>query len=84
MKRILIVEDDGIIASGLAYAFDLDREHIRSCDLASLALEPVLILLDVKNQRAEIFGETELFCDKHWTAEALTNVIKKRFRVFAG
>jgi len=57
-------------------AVEFSREHIKSCDLASLALEPVLILLDVKNQRAEIFGETELFCDKRWTAEALTNVIK--------
>ena len=52
------------------------RESTQSALLADLALEPLQILLDVKNQKVEVLCETEIFCDKHWTAEALANVIK--------
>lgn len=52
------------------------KVSIPSKTLVNLALEPLQILLEVKNQRAEISCDTDLFCDKRWTAEALTNVIK--------
>ena len=52
------------------------RESIPSNTLINLALEPLQILLDVKDQFAHVSDETELFCDKRWTAEALTNIIK--------
>jgi signal transduction histidine kinase len=45
--------------------------------LITFALEPLQILLDVKNQRVTVSGEAaELLCDKRWTAEALTNIVK--------
>lgn len=44
--------------------------------LINIALEPLQILLDVKNQSVETANDTDLFCDKRWTAEALTNVLK--------
>ena len=44
--------------------------------LAQLALEPLQILLDVKNQTVELACDTVLRCDRRWTSEALTNVIK--------
>jgi signal transduction histidine kinase len=59
-----------------AGAVEFRRESVSSNALASLALEPLQILLDIKNQRVEISGVTELVCDKRWTAEALTNVLK--------
>jgi signal transduction histidine kinase len=59
-----------------AGAVEFSQAGIRSGELISLALEPLQILLDVKNQNVEISGEIELFCDRRWTAEALTNVIK--------
>jgi len=59
-----------------AGAVEFRREAVPSDALASLALEPLQILLDIKNQRVEISGVTELVCDKRWTAEALTNVLK--------
>lgn len=49
---------------------------INSGELINMALEPLQILLDVKNQNIEIFGEAEIFCDIRWTAEALTNTLK--------
>ena len=59
-----------------AGAVEFSREEISSSALIDAALEPLQILLDVKNQSVEISGEAELFCDKRWTAEALTNILK--------
>ena len=59
-----------------AGAIEFSKENIQTSELVSLALEPLQILLEVKNQNVEIFGGAEIFCDKKWTAEALTNVIK--------
>lgn len=44
--------------------------------LIQIALEPLQILLDVNNQCVEIANDIEILCDKRWTAEALTNVLK--------
>ncbi|OBR65061.1 hypothetical protein A7K91_05740 [Paenibacillus oryzae] len=52
------------------------RERIQSPLLINLALEPLKIVLDVKNQKVEVNNETVFFCDMRWTAEALTNIIK--------
>jgi signal transduction histidine kinase len=59
-----------------AGAIEFSQTAISSESLAALALEPLQIMLDMKNQRAEISGNVELLCDKRWTAEALTNVLK--------
>jgi signal transduction histidine kinase len=59
-----------------AGATEFSPERIDARALVRLALEPLRILLEVKNQSAEVLCETELFCDRRWTAEALTNVIK--------
>ena len=59
-----------------AGAVEFVRENTNSDTLITLALEPLQILLDIKNQCVEIAGESELYCDKRWTAEALSNIIK--------
>jgi signal transduction histidine kinase len=59
-----------------AEAIEFSRVAISSETLIALALEPLQIMLDMKNQRTEISGSMELFCDRRWTAEALTNVLK--------
>ena len=51
-------------------------DRVSSYELAELALEPLQILLDIKNQRVELYCETELLCDRRWTSEALTNLVK--------
>lgn len=45
-------------------------------DLLSIAVEPLAILLDIKEQNVELINEVDLCCDLRWTAEALTNLIK--------
>ena len=53
-----------------------NQVSITSGALINLALQPLQILLDIKNQQICISGEAELICDKNWTAEAITNIIK--------
>jgi len=55
---------------------EFKKERIDSKALINLAIEPLQILLDVKSQQIALSGETELSCDKRWTCEALTNIIK--------
>lgn len=45
-------------------------------ELIKDAIQPLEILLDVKNQSIEILNDVEVVCDKRWTGEALTNLIK--------
>jgi signal transduction histidine kinase len=51
-------------------------EAVSAGELIKLALEPLKILLDVKNQRLSIKDGAYLNCDKRWTAEAITNIVK--------
>lgn len=59
-----------------AGAVTFTPEKVSAETLTGLALEPLRILLELKNQTAEFIGSAELFCDKRWTAEALTNILK--------
>jgi len=44
--------------------------------LLKIAIEPLDIVLDIKNQTVALLHDIELLCDNHWMAEALTNLIK--------
>lgn len=58
-------------------AAEFSLAHVQSSEIISHALEPLQILLDVKNQSITAVNEsTALYCDRRWTAEALTNIIK--------
>ena len=59
-----------------AGAVDFSLALVKSSEIIELALEPLDIQLELKNQHITIIGETELYCDKRWTAEALRNIIK--------
>jgi len=50
--------------------------NIMASTLLNLALQPLQILLDIKSQQVNLTGEADILCDKKWTAEALTNIIK--------
>lgn len=45
-------------------------------ELVKRAVQPLEILLDVKNQKVDVVNDIELICDQRWTAEALTNLFK--------
>jgi len=50
--------------------------YIQAHELVDAALAPLRILLDIKDQRVSLAGEALLYCDKNWTAEAITNIVK--------
>jgi signal transduction histidine kinase len=51
-------------------------EQVEAGALVEAALEPLLIQLDIREQQLERRGSAEIFCDRRWTVEALTNVLK--------
>lgn len=57
-------------------AVDFSMTTIGTDELVNTALRPLEILLDVKDQTVELLNNIDLVCDKRWTAEALTNLIK--------
>jgi len=59
-----------------AGAVEFSQVTVSSDTLVDIALEPLQVLLDIKDQSVEIAGTIDLVCDKRWTVEALTNVIK--------
>jgi len=44
--------------------------------LVHLATQPLLIQLELREQTIECVGDATIECDKRWTAEALSNIIK--------
>ena len=59
-----------------AGAIVFSREPVSASVLIEQAGTPLQVQLELRNQRVEVSGEAELYCDKRWTAEALTNMIK--------
>ncbi|MDR0248146.1 MAG: HAMP domain-containing histidine kinase [Oscillospiraceae bacterium] len=59
-----------------AGAAEFSPQAVTSAELVRVAAEPLRVLLDIKNQSIEVCGDTELRCDRRWTAEALTNALK--------
>lgn len=60
-----------------AEAVSFSKKYIKVDELIKLTLEPLQILLELKNQQVEVSnGDLEIYCDEKWTIEALTNVIK--------
>jgi len=55
---------------------DFAPVHIPVSELLNTALAPLRILLDIKDQRVNLTGEAVFHCDKNWTAEAITNIVK--------
>ena len=59
-----------------AKTVEFRKEKINSTDLIETAISPLKIQLELKEQEIEVIGSQEFNCDKRWTAEALSNIIK--------
>lgn len=59
-----------------AGAIRFDRTEVTAQALVDAALTPLAILLDVQAQEVVLLQDAVLHCDKRWTAEALTNLLK--------
>lgn len=60
-----------------AGAIEFSREQVAVSEIVRLSLEPLQILLDIKDLSVKVINEELIIsCDRRWTAEALTNIIK--------
>ena len=66
-----------------AHAIDFIKNDIRTSELLEAVKPSVEILLDIHNLTIELKQDWIIHCDKRWTTEALTNIIKVRLRLTA-
>jgi len=59
-----------------AKTVELKRERVDSNILIDAALVPLKIQLELKDQAIKVDGLQMFICDKRWTSEALSNIIK--------
>ena len=59
-----------------AHAIDFIKKDIHTSELLEAEKPSVAILLDINNQTTELKNDCVIHCDKRWTVEALTNIIK--------
>ena len=57
-------------------AIDFIKNDIRTSELLEAVKPSVAILLDIHNLTIELKQDCIIHCDKRWTTEALTNIIK--------
>ena len=59
-----------------AHAVDFRKKDVHMSELFETIKPSVAILLDVNDQTMELKNDCVIHCDKRWTVEALTNIIK--------
>ena len=59
-----------------AHAIDFIKKDINTSELLEAVKPSVAILLDINNQTIKLKRDCVIHCDKRWTVEALTNIIK--------
>ncbi|MDD6137562.1 MAG: HAMP domain-containing sensor histidine kinase [Lachnospiraceae bacterium] len=59
-----------------AHAITFSKKDVKVSELIEAVKPFVNILLDINNQTLELANDCVINCDKRWTVEALTNIIK--------
>ena len=59
-----------------AHAIDFIKNDVHTSELLEAVKPSVAILLDIHNLTIELKQDCIIHCDKRWTTEALTNIVK--------
>ena len=59
-----------------AHVIDFVKKDVKASELVEAVKPSVAILLDINNQTLELKNDCVINCDKRWTVEALTNIVK--------
>ena len=59
-----------------AHVIDFVKKDVKASELVEAVKPSVAILLDINNQTLELKNDGVINCDKRWTVEALTNIVK--------
>lgn len=78
LKRIEWLVSSLLIISRLdAGVIEMKAENVLADDLIKSCLEPLLISLEIRDITFQIKGgHNNIYCDKHWTREAILNILK--------
>lgn len=59
-----------------AHAINFIKKDVKVSEMVEALKPSVAILLDINNQTLELKNDCVINCDKRWTVEALTNIVK--------
>lgn len=59
-----------------AKAINFTPQKVKASELMQAVMPSIEILLDINNQSVMLEQDVEICCDKKWTIEALTNIVK--------
>lgn len=59
-----------------AHAINFIKKDVKASEMVEALKPSVAILLDINNQTLELKNDCVINCDKRWTVEALTNIVK--------
>lgn len=59
-----------------AHAITFSKKNVTVSEMIETVMPAVGILLDINNQSLHLVNDFEISCDKKWTVEALTNIVK--------
>lgn len=59
-----------------AHAINFIKKDVKASEMVEALKPSVAILLDINNQTLELKNDCIINCDKRWTVEALTNIVK--------
>ena len=55
----------------------MKKVNVQASNLIEVSLEPLLISLELRDISYKVYvGENIIYCDKHWTVEAIVNILK--------
>lgn len=55
---------------------EFTKKPINTSELLKEVMPSISILLDINEQKTELLNDISIDCDKRWTVEALTNIVK--------
>lgn len=58
------------------HTISFQKRDISTAELLEAVKPSIAILLDIHNQQVDLKHDSIIYCDKRWTVEALTNIIK--------
>lgn len=78
LKRIEWLVSSLLTISKLdAGVIEMQPENVGAANLINSSIEPLLIPLEIREISYQVSGEEHvIYCDKHWTREAILNILK--------
>ena len=80
--KLMLGKMDWLVKSLLSMAkmdagtVSFTKKSVKASELLSDVMPSIGILLDINEQKTDLVDDIEIECDRRWTVEALTNIVK--------